>query len=160
MATTRRPILDLQAPDRVRTALITWLRLRQRSESRRPAEPCTLSLAVIGSHVRTRLDSTDYSRCPADERETHDELAVICPTAQAEFWGVPINWFAPEGVRPAALDHAFAGLGRDRPLHEIHHNQGNHRRRNDDESQPVEMPERTVGIFRNERGGEDGAEPA
>jgi hypothetical protein len=29
MATARRPLVDLQAPDRVRTALINWLRLHQ-----------------------------------------------------------------------------------------------------------------------------------
>ena len=59
-----------------------------------------------------------------------------------------------------ALNHAFASLGRDRPLHKIHQDQGNHRRCNDDVSQPIEMPERTVGILRDERGGEHGAEAA
>ena len=52
-----------------------------------------------------------------------------------------------------ALHNAFAGLNRDRPLHKIHHDQGNHRRCNDDVSQQVEMPERTVGILRDERSG-------
>lgn len=34
MATSRRPLVDLQAPDRVRTALIDWLRLsRQRGHT-------------------------------------------------------------------------------------------------------------------------------
>src|SRR6266700_8074296 len=58
------------------------------------------------------------------------------------------------------LNNAFASLSRDRPLHKIYHDQGNHRRCNDDVSQPVEMPERTVGILCDERGGEHGAEPA
>ena len=52
-------------------------------------------------------------------------------------------------VGTAALDNAFAGLGRDRPLHKIHQDQGNHRRCNDDVSQPVEVQDGAVGALRD-----------
>jgi hypothetical protein len=45
-----------------------------------------------------------------------------------------------------ALNHAFASLVRDRPLHKIHQDQGNHRRCNDDVAQPIEMPVEGCGI--------------
>ena len=59
-----------------------------------------------------------------------------------------------------ALNHAFTSLDRDRSLHKKHQYQGNHRRCNDDVSQPIEMQERTVCILRDECCGEHGAEAA
>jgi len=63
------------------------------------ASPSAKRIDRPATHLRPShpaLDVRDDASAPPDEHRTREELAVICPTAQAEFWAAPKNRLTPE----------------------------------------------------------------